>query len=148
MDSIEVLTIQLEDAKRSFDEEMARLTDNVFGNNPNDATLAEIQRLRADATNHYANQARQLNGKIRNIAEMNLKTTQQTIQIQPPIPNNITIGPPVAEPTIKQTINDLIPKIDTQPPLITGQAKQIPFLPITAAVGGLLLIFAVARRKK
>ena len=57
---------------------------------------------------------------------------------------------PVAQPTIKQTITELIPEqltpLNSQP--IPGQTNKIPFLPIAAAVGVGILIFAVVRKKR
>lgn len=68
-------------------------------------------------------------------------------RLQPSIiPNPITSGVPVAEPTIKQTVSQLLPQIDT--PTIVGQVNKIPILPIVAAVGVGVLIFAVVRKQR
>ena len=66
---------------------------------------------------------------------------QSIINSKPIIPNNPTPAP-VAEPTTKLTMSQLIPQTTT------SQTNKIPLLPIAAGVGVLLLILAVAKRKK
>ena len=57
-----------------------------------------------------------------------------------PISNNTTFGAALAGPTQKLTVSDLTPS--------AGQAKQIPVLPIIAAVGIGLLVFVGIRKKR
>ena len=61
------------------------------------------------------------------------------------IPSTTTLGEPVAQPTIKQTVTELIPQLDSP---LTGQVNKIPILPIAAVVGVGILIFAVVRKKR
>ena len=60
------------------------------------------------------------------------------------IPNPVPLAP-VAEPTIKQTVSQLLPQLDAP---IQGQVNKIPILPIAAIVGVGILIFAVVRKKR
>ena len=66
--------------------------------------------------------------------------------IQASVIPSTTTPAPVAEPTIKQTVSQLIPQLDA--PSIIGEAKKLPLLPIAAGVGALILIFAVVRKKR
>lgn len=61
------------------------------------------------------------------------------------IPSATTLGEPVAAPTIKQTVSQLLPQLDAP---IQGQVNKIPILPIAAVVGAGILIFAVVRKKR
>ena len=63
-----------------------------------------------------------------------------------PIPNNTTMGAPVAEPVIKQTVSQLIPQLDA--PAIIGEAKKFPLLPLAAGVGALILLFVVVKKNR
>ena len=138
--------------------------------------MAYLQDLKNQSTSGSFNYILEQMGKAQQhltFQTSGIKEKIKTLQTNIVIPNNTTLGPPVAEPTIKQTVFELLTTNIISPPIsppiipnnttlgppvaeptiklepiIPGQVNKIPILPIAAIVGAGILIFAVVRKKR